>query len=1119
MTHRPCRAWLLPCLVAWGSCGMASATWAVQDMEEGLAAPDLQQIDDLIRDGRYETAEHAARDAIGRLEATGNSHTLEAARHADRLVEALLRGGKWKRPEALARAREATSTKQELLGPGSVETARSLQLLGQVLTGRLEFDAAREALDRSLEVMQRELGAASLEVAAVRQSIARLFIAKAEYASARPLLEQSLAVREQVLGPAHPDVAETLWLIGDCAKKQNDNETALRLLQRSQQILEETLGPRHPALSLTLNSLGETLRQSGDFAEAKALNEQAVRIVEEAMGEDSPLLVSPSAALGKILTDTGDYPAAERVLDGVLEHVTSEYGRDDPLAAGVINSLGIIRIHLGDFAGAETLLREAARIQEDIFGPWHPNLGSQLQNLAIAVAQTGRLAEAEPLFLRSLEIRIRNFGGDNQAVANSLINLASLAGELGEHSRQRDYGLRALATLDRLNDHNGYLRGVLYSVLADSSRALDDGVESLRYAGLAVTALEGAFGPLHPQVARAHAVRTRILLEEGLFPEALAAAIETETIGRNHFELTIRTATERDALIHVGNRWSAMDMLMTLAELHPEAGRPEVVGAWDNYVRARALVVNEMAMRRRDATQTTDPGIAQLREELGSATGRLAKIAVAGRVGDDAERFRQQVFAARRDRERAERALAARSEEFRSRLALSRTGYDDIRAALPRGTALVAFTWYGHIDVPRPVGRQASNLFDSVASYGAFVLPSPESDPVFVPLGERAGMSQLVERWRAALSSEMFGAGRTSKSGETTYRTAAENLRRAIWDPIAPYLGDSANVFIVPDGVLHLVNLAALPADETRYLVETLPPIHYLSTERDLLMDAPLPGDRQLLALGAPDFDGSELFAALRSKPARLKLAGGATPSAPYRGARSACGSFREMAFEPLPAASQEVVEVLDLWQQEAGDEGNAVVLTGVAASETAFKSQAAGKRVLHLATHGFFLGGQCGSALDPQEGDDVTNENPLLLSGLALAGANHRASSGPDEDDGILTAEEIATLDLRDTEWAVLSACDTGSGEIRGAEGVFGLQRAFRLAGARTTIMSLWPVEDEAARVWMTALYRNHFAEGRSTAESAHRASLELLAQRRAAGLSTHPIHWAGFIASGNWR
>ena len=138
---------------------------------------------------------------------------------------------------------------------------------------------------------------------------------------------------------------------------------------------------------------------------------------------------------------------------------------------------------------------------------------------------------------------------------------------------------------------------------------------------------------------------------------------------------------------------------------------------------------------------------------------------------------------------------------------------------------------------------------------------------------------------------------------------------------------------------------------------------------------------------------------------------------------------------------------------------------------------------------------------------------------GLALAGANHRASSGPDEDDGILTAEEIATLDLRDTEWAVLSACDTGSGEIRGAEGVFGLQRAFRLAGARTTIMSLWPVEDEAARVWMTALYRNHFAEGRSTAESAHRASLELLAQRRAAGLSTHPIHWAGFIASGNWR
>ncbi len=147
------------------------------------------------------------------------------------------------------------------------------------------------------------------------------------------------------------------------------------------------------------------------------------------------------------------------------------------------------------------------------------------------------------------------------------------------------------------------------------------------------------------------------------------------------------------------------------------------------------------------------------------------------------------------------------------------------------------------------------------------------------------------------------------------------------------------------------------------------------------------------------------------------------------------------------------------------------------------------------------------------------TINNPLLLSGLALAGANNRMAAGPDEEDGILTAEEIASLDLSSVEWAVLSACDTGVGEVRAGEGVFGLRRAFQIAGARTLIMSLWPVDDEVTRAWMRELYTNRFVDGMSTIDSVHEASLALLNERREKGLSTHPFYWAGFIASGDWR
>jgi CHAT domain-containing protein len=148
-----------------------------------------------------------------------------------------------------------------------------------------------------------------------------------------------------------------------------------------------------------------------------------------------------------------------------------------------------------------------------------------------------------------------------------------------------------------------------------------------------------------------------------------------------------------------------------------------------------------------------------------------------------------------------------------------------------------------------------------------------------------------------------------------------------------------------------------------------------------------------------------------------------------------------------------------------------------------------------------------------------VTGDNPLLLSGLVLAGANDRELAGPDDEDGVLTAEEVAALDLHDVEWAVLSACDTGRGEVRRGEGVFGLRRAFLLAGARTVVMSLWSVDDRSTRRLMDALYASRLDRHADTAESMRDAMLSVLSERRRRGLDTHPFHWAGFVAVGDWR
>jgi CHAT domain-containing protein len=338
---------------------------------------------------------------------------------------------------------------------------------------------------------------------------------------------------------------------------------------------------------------------------------------------------------------------------------------------------------------------------------------------------------------------------------------------------------------------------------------------------------------------------------------------------------------------------------------------------------------------------------------------------------------------------------------------------------------------------------------------------------------------------------------------------------------VAARLGAVQRVFVVPDGALNLVHFAALPSG-AGYLVEHGPTIHYLSAERRLVTDAPIPAPhRGLLAMGGPDFDVTTGASRSHRQPA---------PGRRGRRATEPCGSVESLRFAPLPGAAAEarwIARQWPGWDPVGGSRASpdsVACLVGAAATEAAFKQLAPDRRVLHLATHAFFAGPGCTSA--PASGEGRSQEDSharaaaaaSLIGGLAFSGAN-RHDPGRAGEDGILTAEEIAGLDLAQVEWTVLSACNSGIGDVRAGEGVFGLRRAFEIAGCRSLIMSLWPVSDEVAREWMQALYAGRFTRRLDTASAAQAAATELLKRRRARGASTHPSCWAGFIAAGDWR
>jgi CHAT domain-containing protein len=304
-----------------------------------------------------------------------------------------------------------------------------------------------------------------------------------------------------------------------------------------------------------------------------------------------------------------------------------------------------------------------------------------------------------------------------------------------------------------------------------------------------------------------------------------------------------------------------------------------------------------------------------------------------------------------------------------------------------------------------------------------------------------------------------------------------------------------------------------------------------VSSERDLLLTHQRSDAHGLLAVGGPTFDG------VTSTSVPKPPAGEGAVTALRRSAESPCRELENLHFSPLAGTLEEVRDIARLWSAAAFNASeNIRVLTARQADETTFKREAPGHRVLHLATHGFFLKGPCseersglrsvGGIVSSTNGKPSTAnaaptrvDYPLLLSGVALAGANGQETRGADEDDGILTAEEVAAINLEGVEWAVLSACDTGVGEVRAGEGVLGLRRSFEIAGARTVIMSLWPVEDEATRAWMTALYEGRLNRHLSTISAVRQASLAVLNARRARGQNTDPFFWAAFVAAGDWR
>ena len=868
-------------------------------------------------------------------------------------------------------------------------------------------------------------------------------------------------------------------LVADYASGRHDLEAANEILGR---------GHGFDALILSRNLviLSFVRHRLNDDAGARADALLAIKTVATLPGPRSRAYARALSQLGAIESFSGEYKSARHDLELALAISRQQSDAKAGMSlAQLLQNLGNLCLLAGDYESSRRYYGDALEVLQGMPGVDPQSVFVTSSNLGEVESATGNFQAAIKRLESALAIGIKALGENNERLAGTYMNLADANLSSGAADVARTNYTHALQ-----------LRRV---ALAEDNPLLAGPIEGLGKVHLSL----GEYDAARAEFEHALGLRSRLGTEHRDTTGALLGLAQSQW-GLGHaqqaFELALRAEhvrladlrrnapafSEREGIALSGQGNSALPLLLQLAQiLDTDAARNQT---WTVLMGERGLITDAMAWRAAQAHAEHDVPLRNDWETWRKVSASYAKAALDAErtpVADSATTLAQ----LRGDLDRSEHALAAHVPATRN---FADVNTADLSHALGANETLIAFASAEQRRAQDPYlpGQQLQRTLYAMR------LDAGATSPQLFRMSAASALADQIAHWHSDV--------RDASTPVAVVQSDGTLLRQSIWDPLAAGL-TARRVFIVPDGALFRVNWSALPIGE-RFLIDSGFQFHLLDHERELLAEgAPEPVGHSLLIAGAPDFDAGAHGPQTRGAIAALQ--------------RGECGQG-QFHFAPLPGAEHEAT----LLANQGTHHGSTQLLLGRKASEETLRSEAPKSDNIHFATHGFAFGERCSGGQDLQRGIDLAPSavNPAAASaggsaGLALAGANHGAADP--EHDGLLTAEEIAALDLHNTRWVVLSACDSGLGQVVEGEGVFGLRRGFRIAGAHSVIMSLWPVADAATADWMLALYRARFEQKSDTATAIHDTTLAALAARRTAGLSTHPYYWASFVAAGDWR
>ena len=976
--------------------------------------------------------------------------------------------------DAIPRLERALAISERKFGPESVETARVLASLGNIKGYAGQFDAALACLKRSLQISEKILPPTDSNIAAALHNLGSLYAGRGDYQQALPYLERGVELRQKSYRPEDAksalQFANALNNLGIAQLNGESFDKGIVTLQRSLSVVESAFGSASINLASTLTAVGAAYRRHGNFDHAQKFYKRALRILDEAPAYMSRERVDAMNNFAEMLLDMGDDASALKLYKQSVELAENQLGANDVSVAYGLNGLGRIRQRHGDAAEALTFFERSLVILKGKFGESHRDVAGVLNNIATALEDTGDAKRASATFQQLLAIQEKILPPMDPDIAVTLNNLAVSSAKRGDLVEAQSLIRKSLAIYDAALGRDNKdsctrleILGILELLSRDTPKALGEFVESAR--------------------------RWRhYLASQAILQESLGAPQIQDRIQFNDFFQSVCGIAQNE-FPQAASSAGAEQLAFSKALLEEvETVRAQL--AADRQVEVQALREKADLIRRRLESLAHLEGMSWLRERMDWRNSERDKLE------HDLAAIEANIAAANE--------LVARTVRERD---LSLT---DIARSLPPNSVLVDLVQYRRTDFTAGNNQWKEQRY---AAYLTFPLGNDSTNATVerVDLGEAKPIDEAL-----GIIIKRFSAVPPQYRAQDV-QPALQRLSDLVYTPLAQHLTNISHLIICPDGQLSRLPFEMLPVGN-KFLVEEKI-ISYVTSGREVARVAanqskPKPSTQtgKPLVMGNPDFD-FDLATATRS----IGIGKNSTETSALRSLSRDCHGLN---FKPLPNAEAEARSVAKLLG------GESELRLGADAREADLKAVQS-PQVLHLATHAFFLSDQQFKQINSagwnlafaEPGPDRARtssdwENPMVRCGVALAGANHaREITNATAEDGLLTGLEASLLNLQGTELVILSACDSGSGEVKIGEGIMSLRRAFRIAGAQTVLASHWAVSDKATSELMTEFMRRWRA-GESRANAWREAQLTLL---RSTDFSK-PFFWAAFTLTGQW-